>query len=597
MYNLAGTRRVLYRLPELLAADKEEWVFITEGEKDVDAIRTLGGVATTNAMGAGAWRDEYGEALRDRRVAILPDNDDAGRIHAREVAESLADVAAEVRITNVPGLPEDGGDITDYLETGGTLSGLIQMVDASQPWESETFFVSSHSSQYPVSALPEPLRRVVEDGAASFGVPPEMIAVPLLSVAGAVIGNTAKIVLKEGFSEFPTIWSGVVAEPGSGKSPGLNLAMQAVELLQTEAMERYRRAASDARSAEKKRDEAGAADFPVLEHYYSTDTTPEAIAKMLTGSVGVALVRDELSGWVAGFDQYRRGGERQGHMSGWAGSAIKVDRAGRDSIHIPNPVVCVTGGIQPDRLSELAKDVAGRDGFVERMLLTYPDTKPQRWNENTVRPEVVTDLAGVFRKLRARATEDPSEYGFSKEAKKEWIRWHDANAAVAAQADGYVAGVLSKMPRQVARIALVLHCVRHADSVPSTIDTGTLLAAIEVADFHAAAAVKLQPLLEPPMPTARFDLRSRVLRALNIDDGGWRSTTDLHARLGGHVVAVDLREALAGIGIRRACRIAGVADGRQDKSRMAAPRGRVPAKKRRNQSRFGPETGRTGSPE
>ena len=44
-------RTVLYRLPELLAADKAATVFVTEGEKDVDRLAARKLVATTNPGG------------------------------------------------------------------------------------------------------------------------------------------------------------------------------------------------------------------------------------------------------------------------------------------------------------------------------------------------------------------------------------------------------------------------------------------------------------------------------------------------------------------------------------------------------------------
>ena len=99
--NLNGTRRVLYRLPELLAAGPADPVFVVEGEKDVDRLRGLGLVATCNAAGAGKWRPEYAEALRGRRVVVLPDADDPGRAHAEAVAHSLHGVAASVKVVEL----------------------------------------------------------------------------------------------------------------------------------------------------------------------------------------------------------------------------------------------------------------------------------------------------------------------------------------------------------------------------------------------------------------------------------------------------------------------------------------------------------------
>ena len=84
--------RVLYRLPELLRADPSIPVYIAEGEKDVDHLVDLGLVATCNPGGAGNWKPQFSRFLRGRTVIILPDNDDAGRRHAEQIARSLMEV-------------------------------------------------------------------------------------------------------------------------------------------------------------------------------------------------------------------------------------------------------------------------------------------------------------------------------------------------------------------------------------------------------------------------------------------------------------------------------------------------------------------------
>lgn len=136
-WNLNGVERVLYRLPELLAASVDEPVFLCEGEKDTDRLRSLGVVATTNAGGASAsWPTRYSETLRSRRVVILPDNDEAGGAHAAKVALALHGVAASVRILTLPGLPEKG-DVSDWLDGGGTVDELRARAKAAPTWEPE----------------------------------------------------------------------------------------------------------------------------------------------------------------------------------------------------------------------------------------------------------------------------------------------------------------------------------------------------------------------------------------------------------------------------------------------------------------------------
>jgi hypothetical protein len=138
-----GVKRVLYRLPELLEANPERWVFIVEGEKSANRLADLGLVVTTNSGGAGKWHlggAEYIEPLRNRNVAILPDNDPPGQEHANHVASSLIGVASRVRIVELPGVSL-GGDICTWLDNGGTLGGLKQLVseapDLTEPATSQ----------------------------------------------------------------------------------------------------------------------------------------------------------------------------------------------------------------------------------------------------------------------------------------------------------------------------------------------------------------------------------------------------------------------------------------------------------------------------
>ncbi|MCP4708058.1 MAG: DUF927 domain-containing protein, partial [Planctomycetes bacterium] len=167
--NLQGVRRVLYRLPELLQADPNQPVFLVEGEKDADRLITEGLIATTTPMGAGKWREEYTEILRDRRVVVLPDNDAAGEKHAVRIANALIDVAAEVKIISLPDLP-DKGDISDWLDAGGTAKQLLDnaaRVEAYQPpTEAKSLDYSIANAEIPYRATENGLFRLkpTQDG-------------------------------------------------------------------------------------------------------------------------------------------------------------------------------------------------------------------------------------------------------------------------------------------------------------------------------------------------------------------------------------------------------------------------------------------------
>ena len=107
---LGGIKPVLYRLPQVMQAVKRgEIIFIPEGEKDCDNLARLELAATTSPMGAGKWRDYYSEHLKGAKAVILPDNDEPGRKHAQQVAQSLYGKAVSVRVLELPDLAEKRG--------------------------------------------------------------------------------------------------------------------------------------------------------------------------------------------------------------------------------------------------------------------------------------------------------------------------------------------------------------------------------------------------------------------------------------------------------------------------------------------------------
>jgi 5S rRNA maturation endonuclease (ribonuclease M5) len=138
IWNLKGTRRVLYRLPAVIAASV---VFVVEGEKDANALTKLGVVATTSPMGAGKWRQEYSESLRGKKVYMIPDADDAGQKHAATVVRSLKGVATSTKLLPLPGANKDAAE---RIEHGGTLEALKRLMDDAASGKQDT---NGHAAQ------------------------------------------------------------------------------------------------------------------------------------------------------------------------------------------------------------------------------------------------------------------------------------------------------------------------------------------------------------------------------------------------------------------------------------------------------------------
>jgi AAA domain len=160
-WKVRGVRQVPYRLLELIEAIANEHVVaVAEGERDVDNLRKLGIPATTNAGGAGKWRDALDQHFAGADVVIIADNDPQkkhpktkepmfhddgrpilpGQDHAQDVARHLSGVAARVRVLDLgkawPACPPKG-DISDWIAAGGTIEQLFALVERLPDWSPE----------------------------------------------------------------------------------------------------------------------------------------------------------------------------------------------------------------------------------------------------------------------------------------------------------------------------------------------------------------------------------------------------------------------------------------------------------------------------
>lgn len=114
----------LYRLHQISQASH---VCVVEGEKDADNLAKLlkyGWAATTAPNGAKSWRKEFVEHLRGKKIFVIPDFDEPGRVYATSIANQLSEVATAVRVLSVA----PSKDVSAYLaeHTPADLSTLFR---------------------------------------------------------------------------------------------------------------------------------------------------------------------------------------------------------------------------------------------------------------------------------------------------------------------------------------------------------------------------------------------------------------------------------------------------------------------------------------
>jgi len=180
--SVKGVRVIPYRLPDLWLSN--DVVLIVEGEKHCDRLAELGFTATCNAAGAGKnkWKPEHSEFLRGRDVVILPDNDRAGRDHARNVAKSLIEHGANsVRVAILTGLP-DKGDVIDFLNAGGTKDQIQQAIDAAKSVEKA---LPDENEEKPASVA-----SIANHEVDWSGEEPKVLAKPMQDIIGSITSRT-----------------------------------------------------------------------------------------------------------------------------------------------------------------------------------------------------------------------------------------------------------------------------------------------------------------------------------------------------------------------------------------------------------------------
>jgi Protein of unknown function (DUF3987) len=533
--NIKGVRLVLYRLPELAKASAIRSVYIVEGEKDAETLRVQELLATTNAMGAGKWRDEYSEHLRGRHVLILPDDDQPGRDHADKVKKSLSGVAASVIIVELPGLPEKG-DVTDWFAlSGNDKRKLLEIVKAASdhapptgkgnaPAASEakrppkTKPAPKPYQPFPVHALPQPLASLVSEGAAAYGCDPAYFALHAMTAAAASIGNTRTIRLRRDWREPSVMWSAVVGDSGTLKSPAYKMIVSYFNRLEKARIEEYtaKRSEFEEAKAQYDRDRAKQAAGrptptrpvePVCSRLLCSDITIERIAGLLADNPrGLFVARDELGGWFASFVGYRGGGggsDLPQWLEMFRAETIIVDRktGDRQTIFVPRAAVSITGTIQPGTLRRALTTEQLEAGLGSRILLAMPPKIPKEWTEVEIHPDtqqgyerLVDGLLSLQFAADSSGDAAPLALSLSLNAKTCWVQFYNEWAGLQAGAEGDLASCYSKLEAYAARFALirsVVTQVANGGPAESPIEVESVKAAIELVRWFAAEARRI----------------------------------------------------------------------------------------------------------
>jgi hypothetical protein len=336
--------------------------------------------------------------------------------------------------------------------------------------------------QFPVATLPEPIRSFVVEGAAALGCDPSFLALPALAAVASAIGNTRTIRLKRGWDEPAVVWSVIVGDSGTLKSPAWLKSVAHLFHVQKQRLDTYREQYRDYQAVieglkGKKKDPAAldpAPEPPVFQRVVCSDVTVEKLAAILEDNPrGLLVARDELSGWLGGFSRYKAKGAGS-DLPHWLemhrAGAVIVDRKTGDKQHyfVPRAAVSVCGGIQPGTLARSMTPEFLDAGLAARVLMAMPPKTAKRWTEAEVSPVTEAAYHGLLDRLLALdldAAEDgrpvPFVLTLKAPAKESWVQFFDAWASEQDNSEGELAAAFSKLEGYSARFALLHHVVTH----------------------------------------------------------------------------------------------------------------------------------------
>lgn len=387
---------------------------------------------------------------------------------------------------------------------------------------------------FPVDVLPPVMRRYVVEQADAIGCDPAYVALPLLAALAAAVGNSRVLGLKRSWREVIVLWCVVVGDSGTMKSPAFDAAVYFTRRRENTAAKQYDADLAAYLEAKSEYDEAlkawkrakptergerpEAPAAPSCARYVTADATNEALAPLLLHNRrGLLLARDELAGWLGGFNQYKagKGSDVPNTLEMHRAGTMTTDRKTGDmtTIRVRRASLCIAGGIQPKALARSLTADFFDNGLAARLLLAMPPKRRKRWTEADVEDSTIAAVGRVFDELfdlppdtDADGEPTPAVVTFDELAKDDWITFYNRHAMEQHEMDGDLSAAWSKLEGYAARLALVIHCVRQADgdSVrPLIMDVQSMTAGIRLAIGSVRKPAAFTPCWAKPKNSGR----------------------------------------------------------------------------------------------
>ncbi|HTG32074.1 MAG TPA: DUF3987 domain-containing protein [Thermoanaerobaculia bacterium] len=351
----------------------------------------------------------------------------------------------------------------------------------------------SQPEKFPIEALPWHVYYFVLEASNALDVDPALIAGPCLATLAGCIGNRRKIELKpDSWSEACVLWVATVMPSGSKKTPAINLVLHHLQESEVAAL------SENAEKIEKwkalPKDERGEEPEPPNRLLVSDITTEGLLAVHAKAPMGLLLYRDELGGWLKGFDQYKsgKGADAQTWTEMYQGNPCLIDRKGSGTLSVPRAAVSIVGGIQPELLRNALSGEHLYNGIASRVLFVAVPERPKKWNNELISDDSRKEwnnLLDELLELQPHQDGTPIDLPMTDKATIAWVNNYDEHAQREAEEDGPLRAAMSKLEGATARLALVIQLAEDPQSV--AVDAEAMEAGIAISNWFEGQARRI----------------------------------------------------------------------------------------------------------
>ena len=173
-------------------------------------------------------------------------------------------------------------------------------------------------------------------------------------------------------------------------------------------------------------------------------------------------------------NKYRAGSDLEFWLSSWSGKAVNLNRKTAKSSFVDKPCVPVLGGIQPNIFNSFYTEENKDNGFVDRMLLSYPDLHIDKYSEKDIDNDLLewfnNSIINFYNTIKYKVINFDNNGDiisntayFDQEAKKEWVRiFNEITEIQNSDAENeYMKSMLPKQKTYIPRFSLLLNALNN----------------------------------------------------------------------------------------------------------------------------------------